>query len=312
MPVDTAANWMDIMKSNPDYDFMRTWHYVDYPKDQPYKETSQDNLLNRLTWTFNELKHKGTLCDDQIKFDVLVMFHLMGDLHMPLHTGYDDDLGGNRITVQYDTMKTHNLHRFWDEDIIRLANIKAEDCMALLQNRDVDVDAIKIDFMDWVNESRNLLGEVYNFPENIISDAYLKKNKEVVKRQLLFAGMRLAKILNTFFASPPADLDMQQVTSAYKNGIDVKDAMKYVGKNVTVCSKVYGIRATDKITQINLGDKFPNSPLTVIIFPGSYKNFKVLPAELYSNKNICVKGKVEDYKGKAQIVIERLEDIIVK
>ncbi|HUS00864.1 MAG TPA: S1/P1 nuclease [Chitinophagaceae bacterium] len=48
MSIDTAANWMDIMKSNPDYDFMRPWHYVEFPKEQqPYKETSQDNSLNR-------------------------------------------------------------------------------------------------------------------------------------------------------------------------------------------------------------------------------------------------------------------------
>ena len=26
MPIDTATNWMDIMKSNADYDFMRPWH----------------------------------------------------------------------------------------------------------------------------------------------------------------------------------------------------------------------------------------------------------------------------------------------
>ncbi len=26
MPMDTAANWMDMMKSDADYDFMRPWH----------------------------------------------------------------------------------------------------------------------------------------------------------------------------------------------------------------------------------------------------------------------------------------------
>lgn len=311
MSVDTAANWMDIMRSNPDYDFMRTWHYVDFPKGHSYKETSQDNLLNRLTWTFNELKNKKILCDEQIKFDLLVMFHLMGDLHMPLHAGYDDDLGGNRVMIQYDTMKTHNLHRFWDEDIIRLTKITLADCMALLKNS-YDIDAQKINFMGWVQESRNLLGEVYDFPDFTISDAYLKKNKEVVKRQLLLAGMRLAKVLNTLFASPAADVNMQQIASTYKNSIDVNDAKKHLGKKVTVCSRVYGIRATDKITQINLGDKFPASPLTVVIFASSYKNFKVPPAEMYANKNICVQGKIEEYKGKAQIVVEEMEEIIVK
>jgi len=310
MSIDTAANWMDIMRRNQDYDFMRTWHYVEFPKGQPYKETSKDNLVNRLTWTFNELKNKKVYSDEQIKFDLLVMLHLMGDLHMPLHAGYEDDLGGNRVMIQYDTIKTHNLHRFWDEDIIRLSNITQQDVLALM--KDNDIDGQKIDFMSWMKESRALLGEVYNFPDFTITDAYLKKNKEVVKRQLLSAAMRLAKILNTLFSSPAAEMNMQVVTSSYKDGIDVNDAMKNVGNNVTVCSKVFGIRATDKITQINLGDRFPNSPLTIVIFASSYKNFKVGPAEMYNDKNICVKGRIEVYKGKAQIIVDDPYDIMIK
>jgi hypothetical protein len=105
MPVDTAANWMDIMKSNQDYDFMRSWHYVDFAQGTRYQPTNQENILNRLSLTYNELKHKNTLCEAQIKDDLCILLHLMGDLHMPLHTGYDEDMGGNKVTVKYDTNK---------------------------------------------------------------------------------------------------------------------------------------------------------------------------------------------------------------
>jgi DNA/RNA endonuclease YhcR with UshA esterase domain len=107
-------------------------------------------------------------------------------------------------------------------------------------------------------------------------------------------------------------MDMQAETKKYKNGIDINDAMKYLGKTVTVCSRVYGISATDKITRINLGDRFPNSPLTVVIFAGSYANFKTAPGEFYKDKNICVEGKVEEYRGKAQIIFEKPGDITIK
>jgi hypothetical protein len=95
MPVDTAANWMDITKSNQDYDFMRSWHYVDFAQGTRYQPTNQENILNRLSLTYNELKHKNTLCEAQIKDDLCILLHLMGDLHMPLHTGYEDDMGGH-------------------------------------------------------------------------------------------------------------------------------------------------------------------------------------------------------------------------
>ncbi len=310
MTIDTAANWMDIMKSNGDYDFMRSWHYLDYPKGKAYESNNNDNIVNRLIITYNELIHKNTLCSDQIRTDLYILLHLMGDLHMPLHTGYDDDLGGNKVIVQYDTIKTHNLHRFWDEDIIALTKITDKDCLELYKNNAVSFKN-EVDFLKWMQESRSLLDGVYDFPEFRLSEAYLQKNKVVVQKQLLLAGLRLAEVLNRLFASAAATVDFKTATAQYKNGIDVTEAISNIGKKVTVCAAVFGIRSSSSITQINVGGKYPNTPLTIIIFAKNYKNFPLPAEELYKNKNICVKGTIEEYKGKAQIVVERPEDVIV-
>ncbi len=307
MPVDTAANWMDIMKSNTDYDFMRSWHYVDFPKGQTYQPTNTDNIVNRLLLSYNELTHKKLLCTDQVRTDLYILLHLMGDLHMPLHTGYDEDLGGNKVTVQYGTLKDHNLHRFWDEDIIDLKKITDADCLKHLSTYP---DTVKsVDFMKWMNESRLLLPEVYNFKGYQIDDAYLNKNKIVVEQQLLLAGLRLAAVLNKLFFTSAPEVNFQALTSGFKNGIDVKESINNIGKKVTVCAKVFSIRSTAAITQINIGGKFPNTPLTVVIFGKSYANFQGNPEDLFKDKNICVKGKIEEYKGKAQIIVENPEDI---
>jgi hypothetical protein len=311
MSIDTAANWMDIMKSNSDYDFMRTWHYLDFPKNKVYTPTNEENIVNRLLLTFNELKHKNTLCESQIQTDLYILLHLMDDVHMPLHTGYDDDLGGNRVMVQYDTLKNHNLHRFWDEDIIRLTKITYEDVLQFNTTAPVKDTIGAIDFVRWMQESRSLLPQVYDFPGFMIDDAYLKRNKVIVQRQLVVAGMRLAAILDKLFYSAAPEIDFKAAVNKYKNGIDVKDAKDHLGKEVSVCSKVYSIRSTDKITQISVGDKFPNNPLTVIIFGSSYSKFKLNPGEMFANKNICVTGKIEDYKGKLQIIVNSPEDITI-
>lgn len=310
MPIDTAANWMDIMKSNSDYEFMRPWHYLDFPKGQPYQPGNQDNILNRLTYAFNELKHKKVLCEEQVRFDLFVLLHLMGDLHMPLHTGYEEDLGGNKVMVQYDTLKTHNLHWFWDEDIIRITKITDEDCLAYYTP--AFTDSMKaVDFAAWVYESRSLLDGVYDFPDYTLSETYLLKNKELVKQQLLKAGLRLAFMLNKLFYSAALTIDYKAETAKYKNGIDINDAAKNIGKKVTIVAKVYGVKVSASITQISLHEKFPNSPLTVIIFAKNYSKFKLPLDEMFTEKNICVKGVIEEYKGKPQIIIEDPEDIIV-
>jgi S1/P1 Nuclease len=310
MPIDTAANWMDIMKSNQDFEFMRPWHYVNFPKGQNYIETNKDNSINRLYWTYNDLKHKNVLCDEQIRFGLYVILHLMGDLHMPLHNGFADDIGGNKVMVQYDTLKNHNLHWFWDEDIIRLSNITEEGCLKYFDTKFLDTMKT-VDFEAWMYESRSYLDQVYDFPGFELNEAYLQKNKVLVEQQLLKAGLRLAFVLNTLFSSPGAVIDFSSVLSKYRNGIDVKDAPKYIGKKVTICSRVYSLRSTPTITQISVGDRYPKNPLTIVIFGKSYTKFRLPIDVMYKEKNICIKGTIEMYQGKPQIIVEDPSDIYI-
>lgn len=313
MPVDTAANWMDIMRPNRDYDFMKPWHYIDFGRDKQYEPSTDENIVNRIIITYNELRHKQVLCSGQIRMDLLVLFHLMGDLSQPLHTGYDDDLGGNRRPVQYDTLKT-NLHHFWDEDIIRLNKITLENCLAMYQAAlPGNVDTIKgIHPVLWMKESRSLLPMVYDFSEFFITDSYLKKADKIVKRQLLVAGLRLAEMLNKLFVSIAPEVSIKDLAAKYKNGIDAKDALNYNGKKVTACGRVFGIKSTDKVTFINVGDVYPKSPLTIVIFAKDRKNFPPGVDEFYANKNVCVKGEVVLYKDKAEIIVTRPEEIIIE
>ncbi|MBI2730607.1 MAG: S1/P1 nuclease, partial [Sphingobacteriales bacterium] len=267
MSLNTAANWMDIMRSNSDYDYMKPWHYIDFPANKEYNPSLDENIVNRLVLTFNELRHKRTLSKEQVKTDLLLLFHLMGDLHQPLHTGYDDDLGGNKVAVQYDTIKT-NLHHFWDEDIIRLRNISLEDCMALYRSmNNAKADTIEgIHPGKWMKETRSYLGNVYLKQGFIADDKYLDDSKAIIQRQLLIAGLRLADMLNKLFTSESPVLNMKEVAAKYENGIDAKEAAQYIGKKVTACSRVYGIRSLDNVTFINAGERFPNSTLTIVIF----------------------------------------------
>lgn len=308
MSVDTAANWMDIMKGNGDYDFMRSWHYVDFAKGQQYVSSNTDNIINRLILSYNELQHKKLLCDDQVRTDLYILLHLMGDLHMPLHTGYDEDLGGNKVTVQYDSIKTHNLHRFWDEDIIGLTKITDADCLQYYDKTLTD-SLRDVDFISWMYDSRSLLDGVYDFPGFMLDEKYLQTNKTVVEKQLLKAGVRLAFILNKIFYSPAPVIDFSKITATYKNGIDIKDADNYLGKKVTVCSRVFNIRSTAAITQISIGDSYPNNPLTIIIFGKNYSKFSQPLIDLFTDKNICIKGTITEYKGNPQIIVEDPDDI---
>jgi hypothetical protein len=93
--------------------------------------------------------------------------------------------------------------------------------------------------------------------------------------------------------------------------IPVDSVNNYIGKNVTVCSQVFGIKATEKVVLINLGAAYPASPLTIAILAKDFTNFTTPPEELYKNKKLCVTGMLELFKGKAEIVVSKPEEINV-
>ncbi|MFC0776009.1 hypothetical protein [Terrimonas alba] len=95
--------------------------------------------------------------------------------------------------------------------------------------------------------------------------------------------------------------------------IKLEDVSKHVGDSVKVCGKVYGIRyleqAKNSPTFINVGGAYPNQLLTIVIWGEVRKKFEKTPEELFTDKEVCVVGKIELYKGKEQVVVKAKEQI---
>lgn len=89
--------------------------------------------------------------------------------------------------------------------------------------------------------------------------------------------------------------------------IKLEDVSKHIGDSVKVCGKAEGIRFLEKVqdqpTFINIGAAYPNQLLTVVIWGIVLSKFEKTPEDLFTDKEICVTGKIELYKGKPQIVI---------
>jgi micrococcal nuclease len=98
--------------------------------------------------------------------------------------------------------------------------------------------------------------------------------------------------------------------------ISLDSVKTHVGDSVRVCGKVFSTRflesANGTPTLINLGGAFPNEKLTVVIFGENRNAFQVKPEEAWKDKEICVTGRIVEYKGKPQIVVARPEQVEVK
>jgi hypothetical protein len=195
-----AATWMDDIRKDHNYDNMKTWHYLNVEKDKTYVKTTEENVVTQLELAITELKKKsGTSVRDK-NFNLKLLFHLIGDLHMPLHVGYGSDRGGNSVSVSI-LGRQSNLHRVWDTDIIEAKKITTADCLKLISAYSPsELRSIrKIDVIAWMTESRALLPDVYDFKGDVIDPGYINKNAPVVAKQLAKAGLRLAEVLNESF-----------------------------------------------------------------------------------------------------------------
>lgn len=195
-----ASTWMDEMRGDPDYDFMKPWHFVNIPKGGTFDATQGDNIITALNHAFNDIRLKRVSAEKQ-RSDLLLIFHLIGDLHQPLHTGYKADLGGNKVEVVLSGSKT-DLHHLWDSDLITNRKITVEGCLDYGKGAAANVAFVKSGtFVDWMKQSRLQLATVYAFKGSSIDEAYLKKNKAVAERLLFNAGVRLATVLEALYGN---------------------------------------------------------------------------------------------------------------
>ena len=136
----------------------------------------------------------------------------------------------------------------------------------------------------------------------------MQKNKIVVERQLLYAGIKLSAVLEQLFSHPDNRV-VAKPEPLIK--ISAEDAAKYIGKKVMVCSQVYGVKELSNINFINLGEQYPDNPLTIVVFSADKGNFNQ-GLLIYNGKKVCVTGTIKEYKGKAEIVMSNPEEISIQ
>ena len=197
---EDASVWMDEMRSDHSYDYMKPMHYVNVEKDKTYVKVADPNIINELDLVINDLKNRKGKTKEEIKKNLLILFHLVGDLHQPLHAGYAEDKGGNTVDVDFLGARS-NLHKVWDTNIIEEEKITTENCLAVLNTfSEKEKNSMQlINTINWMEDSRSLLAFVYSFKDNTIDKNYIAQAKPIIEKQLTRAGVRLASVLNQTF-----------------------------------------------------------------------------------------------------------------
>jgi len=151
---------------------------------------------------------------------VLLLVHIIGDIHQPLHAADNNDRGGNAVRVRLpDARGSESLHAAWDVAFVRLAMDgltpraaaqawRARYAHELAAWRTGTVES-------WMEESYALAAQVTygELPEwncdspsgatLSLSSAYVEHATALMPAQLTRAGVRIAAVLNAALAPRP-------------------------------------------------------------------------------------------------------------
>lgn len=199
MTIQEAATWMDRIKKDQSFNYMKPYHYVNFQKGATVKNNPGSNIIAVLSKAIADLNNHKKWSKEEVKRRLLFIFHLIGDVHQPLHVGYASDKGGNKVQINFNGKGT-NLHSFYDSGIIKYKKIKFKECLNPTKSTKHETTKWqKIDIIQWANESRSFLPEIYNLKGHKVSEEYVDKNAVIIKSQLFKAGIRLASVLNQAF-----------------------------------------------------------------------------------------------------------------
>lgn len=197
-----ASTWMDEVRSDAAYDHMADWHWVTIPDGMTYADTEKNpagDIIATLNRVIDELR-EGSLTAAEERERVLILIHLVGDLHMPLHVGNGNDRGGNDTRVSWFS-RSSNLHRVWDADMIDDTRLSYTEFAASLkrpsdqQVRQWQQSGILV----WAEENMSYRNQIYKVGDGRLGYRYSYLNMPTVRQRLLQAGIRLAGILNTIY-----------------------------------------------------------------------------------------------------------------
>ena len=214
-----AATWADSIRHDPHYydadretptsprpglsdqDRHRDWHYVDFDERGRRMAGEIDRATARLTRILSSASDQ-----DERRWALVWLLHLVGDLHQPLHVGRFGDEGGNLYPVEDPGRRNRailNLHRYWDElpgpSNLRGGKLEKRAAELLARHSPPPQKSITA----WRNESHALLAEAYPSARDgllpVITDEFSARAGQIAEQRIVAAGYRLGRLLEALF-----------------------------------------------------------------------------------------------------------------
>jgi len=89
-----------------------------------------------------------------------------------------------------------------------------------------------------------------------------------------------------------------------------QEADKHYGENVTIEGRIAGTYNSGKVCFLNFDTNYKNS-FTAVIFASDFHLFPANPESYYDGKKVRIKGRIKEYSGRPEIILNNLTQIEV-
>ncbi len=201
-----ACLWPDEARFG-DYKGTYEHHFINIPRAAPGIDFARDcSALDCIAvaiqryLTYLARPAGGTREQERKATALAFLGHFVGDLHQPLHVAHGEDWGGNRIQVRWFGKDT-NLHRVWDVDILKRANVTFPESADMIAGTVVEPGEVAV--LSWMRDTlrlarshayANVRGQPVRSGDEL-GKAYFERSKPVVIEQMALASRRLAMII---------------------------------------------------------------------------------------------------------------------
>lgn len=201
-----VSNWADDLIDTAACSHTEAWHFINIADGETLetsRRSARGDLVSAIERFEDQLRDPRST-DDERRWALKYLIHLIGDIHQPLHVGRLEDRGGNDVLVEWFGEST-NLHLVWDVYLIGASGLEAADLASFVARQDAtelarwEGGAVG----EWVRESLHYRTLPYRFeaPPRL-GEAYLDSNLPTIRLRLAQAGVRLAAFLDRSFSEP--------------------------------------------------------------------------------------------------------------
>jgi len=202
------ANWPDEIRSDTLFSDRYDWHFQDLAPAMSDSAvlatlTSYPSHGGRLWMALDSMK-SVLARNPHDRIALIYLVHLTGDSFCPMHIAHEDDLGGNRVRMQWFD-RSVNLHSVWDDQLIESQGYSyteyADFLMAVYgAERDEIQDASRGALL---LRTYRVTEGIYDYQRTFDGNTwhYIYRWHGACERQLFTAGVRLAQYLNRLYAN---------------------------------------------------------------------------------------------------------------